>query len=458
MPIFVHISHKKMKITKLIIPNYRQFRDFEIDFTYPKGHEKEGQPLEKVCFIGKNGTGKSTLLNFIKEKSQGFYSTEEETPLILIKTKTEHLAFYTFDGFTLKEDIENEHNWIGEVVNFFQNGKETPLNEFLQPISAFLYSNGERKDLGIQKINSFSVFSPAESHNNTLLNVNDVPETSLNEALKLRGRKKTFHEVSQDRISDFWQQLIFSLKQREEAFQTYAEENSEKSYKQLREEFEEKHPDILKQLAIFWDKMLGKVGLYFDYESAKKPVQLTDNLLAYIKLKSTKATIPYNELSTGIRNFIFRLGHIFSLFFGQKIENGFLIVDEPENSLFPDFRYDLISIYQEIMAGSDTQFFVATHDPIIAAQFEPCERVILDFDEMGYVIAKKGVTPEGDDPNDILRYDFGIESLLGKKGVEMWERCVELKMEIRHTENPEEKERLLLEYMKISQSYHFPIN
>ena len=54
-----------MKITRLEIKDFNQFRDLDIDLTYPKGHEKEGLPLEKVCFIGQSGTGKTTLLKLI---------------------------------------------------------------------------------------------------------------------------------------------------------------------------------------------------------------------------------------------------------------------------------------------------------------------------------------------------------------------------------------------------------
>ena len=54
-----------MKITGIEIGDYRQFKNIKFDFTYPEGHAKVGQPLEKVCFIGQSGTGKTTLLNII---------------------------------------------------------------------------------------------------------------------------------------------------------------------------------------------------------------------------------------------------------------------------------------------------------------------------------------------------------------------------------------------------------
>ena len=52
-----------MKILKLIIKDYQQFKHLELDFTHPE----TGKPLDKICFIGKNATGKSTLLRLISD-------------------------------------------------------------------------------------------------------------------------------------------------------------------------------------------------------------------------------------------------------------------------------------------------------------------------------------------------------------------------------------------------------
>ena len=50
-----------MKISEIYIKNYLQCRDFHLNLTDPD----TGEPLDKVCFIGANGTGKSTLLRII---------------------------------------------------------------------------------------------------------------------------------------------------------------------------------------------------------------------------------------------------------------------------------------------------------------------------------------------------------------------------------------------------------
>ena len=56
-----------MKITKLKIEEFQQFRNLELDFTYPEWHDKKGEPLDKVCFIGQSGAGKTTLLEIFRK-------------------------------------------------------------------------------------------------------------------------------------------------------------------------------------------------------------------------------------------------------------------------------------------------------------------------------------------------------------------------------------------------------
>ncbi|MBR9847737.1 MAG: ATP-binding protein, partial [Algicola sp.] len=285
--------------------------------------------------------------------------------------------------------------------------------------------------------------------------VNDVPQTQLNDALQLFKNFPFQHTVTTDSIREFWKLLIYLVKKRENDLRDFEskEENQDKTVRQVKKEFEESNPIILEKIGELWNKILNKAGLEFDVENANNPVQLNDNLKAYIKLTSNNQRINYGQLSTGIRNFIFRVGHIYSLYFNRDIEKGFLLLDEPENSLFPDFLYDLVENYFSLT--KNTQLIIATHSPIIAAQFEPFERIILDFDDEGNVYSRKGVTPIGDDPNDLLIKDFGIRSLLGKEGMKKWERYLELKTLIGKEKDSKLKEALISEFMEIGNSYNF---
>jgi len=440
-----------MQLCELYIPNYQQFQDFHLDLTYPKGHPKEGLPLDKVCFIGANGTGKSILLKMIRK----LFNWGMQPSLLHSLPKFCYAKF--FDGTTYYYFVRHKGAiflFNGKVDDFI-DWKANFVEDFSKSLSV-LNDYPELPKKIIEKL--LFIYAPPESETNQLINLSNVPETNVNESLKLFEHISSYHKVSNDSIKDFWSLLIYHIKKREEDYLNFQNlpENQDKTIKEIKTVFNKEHPEILKNIAQLWNKILGKAGLYFDYETAKNPVQLNDNLEAYIKHKRTEENIPYKALSTGIRNFIFKLGHIYSLYFNRNIKQGYLLIDEPENSLFPDFLYELLEIYQEIT--ENTHIFMATHSPIIAAQFEPEERIILKFDEETFTVkAHKGITPLGDDPNDLLIQDFGIQHLLGKEGMKKWERFIELKLLIKQTENKNEKIDLLEEYMAIGNAYNFPV-
>lgn len=56
-----------MKLKSLHIDSYRHLQNINFDFTYPEGHPKFGQPLEKICIIGQSATGKTSTLELIKD-------------------------------------------------------------------------------------------------------------------------------------------------------------------------------------------------------------------------------------------------------------------------------------------------------------------------------------------------------------------------------------------------------
>lgn len=133
-----YLITKTMKISKIEIKDFHQFKDFTLDLTYPKGHEKEGKPLDKVCFIGQSGTGKTTLLELFPMFLNGY-----QTNLILksqidkVKENVEFSINYgnNNDKYSLKKKIndniydessisrDSSNNVIHELVskNKFRN-------------------------------------------------------------------------------------------------------------------------------------------------------------------------------------------------------------------------------------------------------------------------------------------------------------------------------------------------
>lgn len=452
-----------MKILNIRIKNYRQFKDTFIDLT-----DNDQKSLSKICFIGSNGTGKSTvlkLINAIIRRISGSQDglIDEIDGSVSVRIQHNNLEFYYFHyvgyDFFFEDNIKNFKN---DWVEYFM---ELELPNSLQTIqnNQFII---KRSDL-IEKIKftnnskDLLIFSPSESTNNSYLNIVDVPTTTLNQALPLFKEYPFNHIVSNENVELFWTHLIYLIKKREEERERYEtdEKNINKTKKELIEEFDRLNPKILNKLSEVWNKILAKADLIFDSEKVNNPYQLSDNLYAYIFSKTSKQVVDYNQLSTGIRNFIFRIGHMYSLFFNREIEKGVVLIDEPENSLFPDFLYDLIGIYSEIFRDKNnelnTQFYVATHSPIIAAQFKPYERIILEWDSTGHVIAQKGKAPEGDDPNDLLLNDFGLTHVMGEKGEEMWMEYKELKKKLRHETDSTQKDILTGKISEIGRLYNF---
>jgi len=70
-----------MKISQIDITEYNPFKNLTLDLTYPKGHPKEGKPLDKVCFLGQSGTGKTSLLNLIRATLTANLTTEHDQVL-----------------------------------------------------------------------------------------------------------------------------------------------------------------------------------------------------------------------------------------------------------------------------------------------------------------------------------------------------------------------------------------
>ncbi len=467
-----------MKISKILIKGFQQFENFQLDLTNPE----TGEPLEKICLIGPNGTGKTTVLasvlwilrnmsemppqlfhsrnivdswiNRLSDSFQKAFNPPLTTPypFLAIKCHTLSESFYAYVAVSsvhpilfLKEIIEETEEWKD-----YWNGEAYPT------WGDFCLSH-RISELPVPILSGLADLIAYEPADQALVLLQDPPQAPLNEALQFFKDFPVYHTVSVAESSGLWKLLAYLLKKWESDYLSFLHqaENSDRTIGQLEAEFSQEHQKILPKIAELWNRILGKCGLEFDLERAVTPVQLNESLQAYVKSRNTGEQLQYNQLSSGIRNYIFKLGHIQSLYFDRKIKRGFLLIDEPENCLYPDLLYDLMDDYWSVI--ENTQTFVSTHSPIIAAQFEPYERFHLDFDDRGYVTATRGVSPIGDDPNDLLYRDFQVRSIYGKKGLEKWERFRELRQLIRATDDPAAKEALMSEYTEIANAYNVPV-
>lgn len=453
-----------MSIVEVRLKNFRQFRDLRINFTSPS----TGKPIRQVCFIGSNGTGKSTLLALLAEflktgninvkrlrkKSKTRDDGEPET-LIAIGTKVGSDVFYLVKGDTFGEyyftEEATQHPFWEEMWRPEFSVRDNP-GLVMPSISQYRVGGDFVKSILSLRANSSDVviFAPPDLGNS------ESHTVSLSDALQLFNNFPAYHEISHEHSEAFWKVLLYQIKRRERDYQLFL--SSPEAQLLLvgvaRSVFEHNNPHILEHIALQWDLILKRAGLEFDIAHASIPVQLNERFEALIRRSMPPhSVIPYESLSSGIRHLILRLGYVYGLYFNRQIDRGFLLMDEPEISLFPDVLYDIMDRYKSVVVN--TQIFIATHSPIIAAQFDPEERIILAFDDNGYVFPKGGVSPEGDDPNDLLTGDFGVRSLYGAEGIKQWNRYLDLRREIAATTDKARKAELLKEYSRIGNAYNF---
>lgn len=445
-----------MKIIGIDISEYRQFNSIKLDFTYPKGHSKEGRPLEKVCFVGQSGTGKTTLLNVIWDFFQVVSAGDH-----LIRTAEFTSSLVPFETFkneiTLQIELSNKQiTFSGDSLRdgpvgstFIRWANENGIVEDIKARNKFCLfikdSIAREADAFLvdQKVTSQSIFGGLVKTDAQVENDKREKENIISEA----GKKKII-SLGDSQSLAIWEYVLRDISQYDETGRELVmgivsdRENitADQLIKRLtnwRDRTPNPRIDLAKECL---NPILNHFFLDMDVESAEVPIK--------IKTKSG-VTLDSAFISTGTRQLLATAIPLYKL---ETIDT-VVLFDEPERSLFPDIQRILIDYYTSL--APEAQFFFATHSPIIASAFEPCERFILYFNENGEVNYRNGVAPEGDDPNDVLRQDFGMADLMLNKGLEEYEHYRELAMKIRAETSEVRKNELIAERMELGNRYNF---
>lgn len=431
-----------MKISKLLIDEFRHLENLDFDFTYPEDFhivEKRGKPLDKICFIGQSATGKTSLLELISEQH------------VVINTVAVMNDYYIYDSavstingsisFSFDNNIieisKNELKYNDIVFKYTDNGA---FNNLLS------YEN-EKKHLFYFKANLIS------EKNIEIFTKNPIDIFEKNPGLDKRYKinnlfSKEVPIIFNDIVEpDLWLVLLIEILQYRKKFNQKMSELIHKgllgNQKKLSSEFEKwqkDNPNKLEEFAEKFNPILEKLNLEVDIIDTEYSIP--------IKNKRTDEIIPIQNTSTGTKGLLLSFLPLFKL----ETKDSIILVDEPERSLYPDMQMDLMEYYQNL--APEAQFIVATHSPFIAASFEPEERFILYFDEAGKVAVRRGSSPIGDDPNDMLENDFGI-NYINKFGQKKHKEYLELKQQIFFEKDEKKKKKIAKKLEKLGEEYNF---
>lgn len=403
-----------MKVTKIEIKDFHQFKDFTLDLTYPAGHEKAGQPLDKVCFIGQSGTGKTTLL--------------ETIPSLLYSNTTN---FFSQVGYpAIKDNIYITFNFgddqkytavmrITSVGNFFNRGMDLG--------GKYELSNDELVDYLIDEwqkgIISRLIYFPSNlSYDLTVEKV-----STLNDAEII--------DFSREKVSSVWNLILDQVQKyqeqelqiRQEISKTVESASNDlvvikKALKNL-EVWKESEFNPIKDIA---EKCLNPLLANFKLRvKAELDIKSKDDI-GFIKIEDfNKNEIPQGLWSTGTKQVVLSALPLYLL----KPKNTIILFDEPERSLYPDLQRLIVDYYSSL--ADNCQFFYATHSPIIASSFEPWEIVELKFNSEGKVFRE--LYYEGENHVDNYKYNPRLMR---------WDDILQRIFDMENDGSPERKKKL----------------
>ena len=427
-----------MKLKSLHIDSYRHLQNISFDFTYPEGHPKSGQPLEKICIIGQSATGKTSVLELIEESISKLDSAE------IFEDK--YLFGHYLLNFKAQVEYSLKDGWL-KITNdaITKNGKEYQsklsgggtvvklVNEGLRLL--YLSSDVISKE-------ALKIFSQNP--------INILNEISIEKYSRFEFGRESFNyilEFGENVNKEIWFGLLFKILDYRKRFTQMASEIINKGTiadpNKLSKEYKkwsETNPNPLIQFSEKFNPILNKLNLEIDLVNTE--------FIIPIKSKIKDEVIPISGLSTGTKALLLSMFPLYRV----DTKDAIVLIDEPERSLFPDMQIDLMQHYQNL--APEAQIIVATHSPFIAASFDPEERFILYFDNKGEVSVRSGESPKGDDPNDMLRNDFNVD-YYNDFGRQAYQKYLRLKTKAKQETEPEKKKDLIIELAALGDKYNF---
>ncbi len=429
-----------MKLKSLHIDSYRHLENLDFDFTYPEGHEKAGKPLEKICIIGQSATGKTSLLELVRDAYLFLKDLEIIEGKYIFNSHiffdlNNKLEFSTEDGILrlMEKGVYKNDNYYP----YPERNTSGTVGHLIKDELKLIYLSSEiisKVAIDTLNQNPLNIF-------NSIQFMRDTLEASIDE------EKNYLYEFIQTSDEKIWVSLLNKILNYRKRFTQMAAQLINKGaigdINKLNKEYAKWSNENENPLISFsnnFNPILNKLNLEIDLVNTEYTIP--------IKSKLHDDVIPISSLSTGTKSLLLSMFPVYEL----DTKDAIILLDEPERSLFPDMQIDLISHYQNL--APKAQFVVATHSPFIAAAFEPEERFILYFDDKGKVAVRRGESPIGDDPNDMLSNDFNVD-YYNQFGKAAHKKYLDLKREVAQETKPERKKELIVELAELGDKYNF---
>ncbi len=435
-----------MKVLRVQINDFLRFQNFNLELTYPNGHPRAGQPLDKICIIGQSGTGKTSLLRLLVRL---LASREREG-----KAMESPLFFAEFQAGRHKQCLylepDDETLYTPQNPRWDKNNRED--REYVEVHKPWLiHFPADLLEKGIDQL-----MTTARPNTQPFLTETEAQARKVEfRSLKDRG----VYDFSQNLQEELWTGVFIELKKFDDEDRLWQKQltqsllNNQPADSLLDQYRTWKLTNPLIKLSLALEPMLAKFNL-----ELKTEVESADDL-NYLTIRSKDgAAVPFKGWSTGTKQLLSTAAPMCFLDTRQTV----ILVDEPERSLYPDVQRQVIPLYRSL--APESQLIVATHSPVIASSFEPWEILKLDFDEKGHVVHTKnwdearGRTVESYTYHpqylrwdSILRYFFDVEEEGNQQRMEMLAELAKLEVQMRQLKEQSKQDELAAAWSEYKQ-------
>jgi len=406
-----------------------------------------GKNINVTAIVGKNGSGKSSVLNAIINIVEYFFI--EETNYILVFMEDEDKFYYSNFNFIQKTLIMESSKLEGRLIvsiNEIDNDKsplafidkdmdESPIKDTLNAISTF--KPYEIIDISIQKIANLLIDNLKKENNLSfkLSTFMYLPnQISIEFISKEQIIEKYLYSIFSDRtkikdsfmqINDEYHEFLFI------EYIKYLKKNhlitfgSEKAIIDLMKN-KDKLEKKLKNMSImniddfyrfFYPLRKKKIFIISDLTEKEKSIYIRENrYLDYFNIDFIdKRNRKYNDLSHGEKTIF---GQLLNLYFFKEDENMIFLFDEPEVSLHPSWQKKYINEICNLLLKFDNKnhFIFTTHSPFLLSDIPKQNIIFLDTDENGNCKIASGLKETfGQNIHTLLSDSFFMEDgLIGE--------------------------------------------
>ena len=346
-----------MKIEKVHIKNIKGIKDLELLF------KKDNEILDVIVLAGVNGSGKTTILESIKD----FFDNKS-------------IDFNDIEKSNVNLDIFFEEFEKEKIVPFINIDSPNNIYKVFHMLGSYNSYVKENKGLYHQLTKEFEnppkiIYVPA---NNSFEEVETETSTLL--------RNYEFINVVN---SELMEDIPSYIATRRNYLATIEEDLTMK-------EITNKVVNEINSIFSILELDVKLKGFSKD----EKTMPIFEN--------SAGEEFDINDLSSGEKQLFLRTLSIKML----EPKNSIILIDEPELSLHPKWQQRIIEVYKKI--GENNQIIIATHSPHILGSVSNENIFILYRDEKGKIEAKTGdelYSSYGQPVDRVLKDIMGLESI-----------------------------------------------